>query len=76
MSVHFAITCGRPDGALRALLIRMTIANWFALVLVIVGGVLYYVAKNPKVAELGRLTFFVGLGVFTWHFATPSLHIG
>jgi hypothetical protein len=45
--------------------------------LVMIAGMLCYVlATNPKVVELGRLTFFAGLLVTLWLAARVTLRIG
>lgn len=43
------------------------------LLICIIGLVVYALAANPKVAELGRLSFWVGLLVFLLHFGADSL---
>ena len=33
---------------------------WFAVLVAIVGALLYALSSNPKLAEMGRILFFVG----------------
>jgi hypothetical protein len=35
-----------------------------SLLIALIGGVIYLVSANPKLAELGRLAFFAGLLAF------------
>lgn len=37
---------------------------YWALLVAVVGGLVYLLVTSPKVAELGRLSFFAGLWVF------------
>jgi Na+/phosphate symporter len=48
----------------------------FPLVLVILGALLYAVASNEKVKELGRLTFACGLLALAFALAQHVVHIG
>jgi len=45
--------------------------------LVLIAGLLMWVlASNAKVQEAGRLMFFSGVFVLTWHFAGETVRIG
>lgn len=46
------------------------------LILALVGLLLYALAANPKVSEIGRISFFCGLLVLTFAFAKTVIHIG
>lgn len=46
---------------------------YLPLLLCILGLVAYVVSANPKVQELGRLTFAIGLLVFLWHLGGAAL---
>lgn len=39
----------------------MSIAIGLALFVMILGAIIYWIAANPKLAEMGRIAFFVGL---------------
>lgn len=39
----------------------------FPLLICIVGLLMYVLASNPKVQEIGRIMFFTGLLVALWH---------
>lgn len=39
----------------------MTIAIGLALLVMILGAIVYWIAGNPKLGEMGRIAFFVGL---------------
>jgi len=43
-------------------------------ILVLVGGTLHF-TKWPKVAELGRIAFFVGLFFLVWHAGDVGLRL-
>jgi Na+/phosphate symporter len=49
---------------------------WIALVVCIVGALVYALASNAKAAELGRIAYFVGLFVTIWHLGTALVRIG
>jgi Na+/phosphate symporter len=46
----------------------------FPLVLAVAGALLYALAGNPKLAELGRISFFVGLFWLASTLSTHALH--
>jgi Na+/phosphate symporter len=46
------------------------------LVLIVVGLLMYALASNVKVAEIGRILFAVGLLVFLLHFGGGEIKIG
>jgi chromate transport protein ChrA len=68
-----------PDTSDRAsrcgLLAGMLIAVWPLLVAVI-GALVYALASGTKVAELGRITFFVGVLWLVYTLATKTVHVG
>lgn len=37
---------------------------------------MWVLSANPKVSEAGRLMFFCGVFVLTWHFAGETVRIG
>ena len=45
-------------------------------VIALVGFLMYILAANVKVVELGRILFFVGALVSTWGVASDTLRIG
>lgn len=45
------------------------------LLVCIIGGVLYFVVNNAKVADLARLAFFVGLLWLVYAAAHTSVHL-
>jgi TM2 domain-containing membrane protein YozV len=45
------------------------------LIVAIVGVLIYALASRDKVAEIGRILFFVGALVSTWAYATHVLHL-
>ncbi len=44
----------------------------FPLLIAVVGALLYALAANPKVQEIGRILFFVGALVVVWS-ASPHM---
>lgn len=55
----------------------MTLSLALSVAVLVVGGLLYLLAANPKVAEVGRLMFAVGLLAALLRFAgEASLRIG
>ncbi len=48
---------------------------WLALVVALLGLVLYMVATNAKAAELGRIMFFAGLLVTLFGLARHLVHV-
>ncbi len=54
---------------------EMTLATVLVPVIVlIVGALVYALAANPKVSEMGRIAFFVGLLWTVYDFATRLVH--
>ena len=53
----------------------MDIAIWLPVAAAIVGALLYFLAANPKVMEVGRLMYFAGLFVALLHLAGRALRI-
>lgn len=53
----------------------MLIVAIIPLVVCVVGLLMYILATNPKVVELGRLTFFAGLLVFLFAIARETVKI-
>jgi Na+/phosphate symporter len=53
----------------------MMIAVW-PLVVALVGALVYFIASNTKVVEIGRLTFFVGLFWLVYSLVGKTLHLG
>lgn len=53
----------------------MLIAIW-PLVILIAGLLIYVLASNAKVVEIGRLTFFVGIFWLTYALVSKTIHIG
>lgn len=45
------------------------------LVLLIVGLLMYVLSANPKIAEVGRMTFFAGILAFAFATAKTVLHL-
>lgn len=48
----------------------------FPLAIAIIGMLIYALAANPKVSEIGRLMFFCGLLVLAFALAKTVVHIG
>lgn len=48
---------------------------WLALIVCIIGALAYALSSNPKIAEMGRIAYGVGLGVTLWHLATTVVHL-
>ena len=48
----------------------------FPLLVLIAGLLMWVLASNAKVAEAGRIMFFCGCFVLTWHFAGDTIRIG
>lgn len=46
------------------------------LVVALVGALLYALASNTKVQEIGRILFFCGAFVLTWRLASETLRVG
>lgn len=46
------------------------------LLFTVAGLLAYALSANPKVAELGRLTFAVSLLVVLWHFSGLTFRLG
>ncbi len=46
------------------------------LLVLILGALVYALASNPKVCEMGRLAFFAGLLVLVWVMARVTVHVG
>jgi Na+/phosphate symporter len=44
-----------------------------SLLFAVLGLFMYLAATNPKVQEIGRITYFAGLLVFLWHLAEKAL---
>ncbi len=49
---------------------------WLPLVCVVAGLLIYVLASNGKVSELGRIMFFCGLLVAVWEFAGRTAVFG
>jgi Na+/phosphate symporter len=49
---------------------------YLSLLIAIIGVLMYGFVTNPKLQEVGRIMFWVGLLVFLWHFAGPAHIIG
>lgn len=47
----------------------------FPALVAVLGVLVYALASNPKVAELGRIAFFCGLLVAVWILAGDKLHL-
>jgi Na+/phosphate symporter len=45
------------------------------IVLILVGAVVYALAKHPKVSELGRLTFAAGVFGLALGYANAAIHL-
>lgn len=45
------------------------------LVVALIGLVLYALASNPKVAEIGRIVFFCGMLTLTWTLSRVVLRL-
>lgn len=48
----------------------------FPVILAIVGVLMWALAANPKLAEIGKIMFFCGLFVTTWQAASWNIKIG
>lgn len=48
---------------------------YLSLLVAIIGAFLYFASQNPKVQEIGRISFGVGLLAFLLKAAEPMLHI-
>jgi hypothetical protein len=48
---------------------------FLSLLIAIIGALVYALAGNPKLAELGRLSFAVGLLAFLLKISDPLIHI-
>ena len=46
------------------------------IILVVVGLLMYVLATNPKVSEIGRIMFFCGLFVLAFALARTVVHVG
>jgi hypothetical protein len=45
------------------------------LLVLVVGALIYGLSANPKVSEMGRLAFFVGLLWLVWQLASEHAHL-
>jgi Na+/phosphate symporter len=50
----------------------MVVIAWVSLLVAVGGLVVWFVASNPKIAEVGKIMFFCGL---FWIVATLSSHV-
>lgn len=48
---------------------------YLPLLIAILGAFVYAFAVNPKLAEIGRLSYLVGLWVFLWLFGGPLVSV-
>jgi hypothetical protein len=48
---------------------------YLSLLVCVLGALVYGYSSNPKLAELGRSAFWVGLLVFLLRFSDPSFHL-
>ena len=44
-----------------------------SLLFALVGFLLYFVSGHPKIAEIGRMTYFAGILVFLMHIADKAI---
>jgi riboflavin transporter FmnP len=54
----------------------MSIVVLLAVVVLLLGLALWYMAKNPKTQEMGKLMFFCGLLAFLLGASTRGCHFG
>jgi Na+/phosphate symporter len=50
-------------------------AAWIPILILVIGLVLYFIASNPKVTEVGKIMFFCGLFVTTWQLAGRTVRV-
>jgi Na+/phosphate symporter len=48
---------------------------YLSLLVALIGLILYFIATNPKVQELGRICFFSGLLAFLLRSTGPSMEL-
>jgi uncharacterized membrane protein YkvI len=48
------------------------IVIYLSLLIAVLGAVVYFASANPKLQEIGRLSYWVGLLVFLFHVATGA----
>lgn len=48
---------------------------YLSLLVALVGVLAYALSTNPKVQEIGRISFFAGLLAFLFHFTGPSVGV-
>lgn len=53
----------------------MLIALW-PLVIAVIGVLVYALTSNPKLSEIGRIVFFVGLFWLVYSLTGKTLHVG
>jgi Na+/phosphate symporter len=51
------------------------IISWVVLLIALAGLLIYILAANPKVVELGRITFFCGLFVCCFMLAGKTIRL-
>lgn len=48
---------------------------YLSLLIAVIGALVYALSANPKLQELGRISFFAGLLAFLLHFGPEALRV-